>query len=112
MGLPIDPISAGLAGVEALTGIATAVAGIKDMNKRRETEMMIAKMSYADQKKLNEKLLKSKTTTDRMGLLVSEVSKIQAAKVTAAGQDKWRNIAIIGLALTFLVVVIVVTRKK
>lgn len=97
-------VEAAAAVVQTLTGVATAIAQIKDANKRREMEMAIARMSAADQVKLNEKILRSSNKNAQLQML------IEATTRTAESNKKlvyW----VIGGSLLFLLLAVYISKK-
>jgi hypothetical protein len=81
-GLPIgDLVSAG-------TAIASTIAQISDMNKRRRFEENLALLSNRQQQELNEKLLAASTQTERLEILSSSmVTYLIANEKTTASMD-------------------------
>jgi cell division septum initiation protein DivIVA len=74
------------AGVQAATAIASTIAGINDMNKRRQTETALSYLTSQQQDQLNRDLLKAKTQTERMQILSSAIVNYAIANETS--QDK------------------------
>ena len=107
------PITAITAAVSVGSGIANTVSGIKDTNKRREVEAALQRLSYDDQRKLNEKMAKASNQTERLSILIAEVNKYNVEKIKEQGRKDTRNaIIIIGGSIVFLVAMVLVTRKK
>lgn len=97
-------VEAAAAVVQTLTGVATAIAQIKDLKKRREMEMAISRMSAADQVKLNEKILRSSNKNAQLQML------IEATTRTAESNKKlvyW----VIGGSLLFLLLAVYISKK-
>lgn len=113
----IDPLAAVGVGVQALTGIAGTIAGINDMKKRREYEQAMGLLSNAQQKELNEKLLKANTQNERLQILSSAILQYTINAQTA--QDKSNTVMLIiagAIGVTLIIGAIIyavaVKRKK
>jgi hypothetical protein len=112
----IDPLAAVSAGVSALTGIATTIAGINDMKKRRDYEFAMGLLSNAQQKELNEQLLKANTQNERLQILSSAILQYTISAQSSA--DKTNQVMLIiaaAIGVTLIIggiVYAVVKRKK
>lgn len=107
------PVSASLAAISAGTQIASTVAQIKDVNKRRDIEMAISRLSADDQKKLNQKIARVQSQNDRLNILASEITKIQIEQIKEKRKKETTTaIIIIGGSLIVLVSVFLLTRAK
>jgi hypothetical protein len=89
-------------GVQAATAIAQTIAGINDMNKRRQTETALSYLSAQQQDQINSQLLKAKTQTERMQILSSAIVSYAIANETS--QDKQQTMmyvlaGVMGVAL-------------
>ncbi len=104
----IDPLAAVSTGVSALAGIASTIAGISDMKKRRDYEFAMGLLSNAQQKELNEKLLKANTQNERLQILSSAI--LQYTISAQASADKSNRVMLIiaaGVAATLIIGAIV-----
>ena len=107
------PVSAGLAVVSAGTQIASTVASIKDVNKRRDIEMAISRLSADDQRKLNQKIARVQSQNDRLNILAEEITKVQIEQLKEKRKKETTTaIIIIGGSLVVLVAVFLLTRTK
>lgn len=107
------PVSASLAVVSAGTQIASTVAQIKDVNKRRDIEMAISRLSADDQKKLNQKIARVQSQNERLNILASEITKVQIEQIKEKRKKETTTaIIIIGGSLIVLVSVFLLTRTK
>jgi hypothetical protein len=103
------PIQAGIAVASATV---SAVTQIKDTNKRREVELAISRLSYRDQRDLNEKVARAKNQNERLAILIQEVNRIKIEQEKEKTKRDTRNaILIIGGALVVLVAVVLLKRK-
>lgn len=107
------PVTAALAVSQIGGTVANTISGIKDVAKRREVETAIQRLSYEDQKKLNEKMARATTQNERLSLLVGEVNKFNVEKIKEQGKKDTRNaIIIIGGSFLFLIAVVILTKRK
>jgi hypothetical protein len=107
------PVTASLAVVSAGTQIASTVANIKDVNKRRDIEMAISRLSADDQRKLNQKIARVQSQNERLNILASEITKIQIEQIKEKRKkDTTTAIVIIGGSLVVLLAVFILTRTK
>jgi len=103
------PVQAGIA-VDSAT--VSAVTQIKDTNKRREVELAISRLSYRDQRDLNEKVARAKNQNERLAILIQEVNRIKIEQEKEKTKRDTRNaILIIGGSLVVLVAVVLLKRK-
>lgn len=103
------PVSAGVAVASAAV---SAVVEIKDAQKRREVELAISRLSYRDQRDLNEKVARAKNKNERLALLLQEVNKAKIEEQKEKTKKETRNaILIVGGALVVLVAVVLLKRK-
>ena len=107
------PVTAAAAIAGIGTGIANAVSGIKDTNKRREVELAISRMSADDQRKLNDKIARTQNQNDRLKILAEEITKIQVEQVKELRKKETTTaIIIITGSVVVLVAVFLLTRKS
>lgn len=100
------------AGVSALTGIATTIAGINDMNERRKFEQSLSVLSNEQQQQLNLKLLAANTQNERLSILSNSIVQFATANQQAAAKTK--TILLItagGLTLGLLITVVLMSKK-
>lgn len=103
------PVSAGIAVASAAV---SAVTQIKDTQKRREVELAISRLSYRDQKELNEKVSRGKNQNERLAILLQEVNRAKIEEQREKTKKDTRNaILIVGGALILLIAVVIVKRK-
>lgn len=112
----IDPLAAVGAGVSALTGIASTIAGINDMKKRRDYEFAMGLLSNAQQKELNEKLLNARTQNERLQIMSSAI--LQYTINAQASADKSNRVMLIiagvmgGVLIIGAIIYAVATKRK
>lgn len=100
------------AGIAVASATVSAVTQIKDTNKRREVELAISRLSYLDQKNLNEKVARAKNQNERLAILIQEVNRIKIEQEKEKTKRDTRNaIIVIGGALVVLVAVVLLKRK-
>jgi hypothetical protein len=100
------------AGIAVASATVSAVTQIKDTNKRREVELAISRLSYRDQRDLNEKVARAKNQNERLAILIQEVNRIKIEQEKEKTKRDTRNaILIIGGALVVLVAVVLLKRK-
>jgi hypothetical protein len=100
------------AGIAVASATVSAVTQIKDTNKRREVELAISRLSYRDQRDLNEKVARAKNQNERLAILIQEVNRIKIEQEKEKTKRDTRNaIIIIGGALVVLVAVVLLKRK-
>lgn len=97
MAVGIEPISAS---IQALTGIATAIASINDADKRRKFEQQIALMNFDQREKLDKALRESKSADGRqliVGQLLSgtSVARIDALSKVQVEKEKTKKVLLI-----------------
>jgi len=78
-GIGIEPISAG---ISAATQIVSTIAGISDMNKRRDVEQALGRLSLAEQNAIARELNRAKTQSERLAILTNAVASIRSAETT------------------------------
>lgn len=94
-------------------GIATTIAGISDMNKRRRFEESLALLSNRQKQDLNEKLLAAQTQTDRLAILSGSVVDYAIANENSASRKETTMYIIAGcLAAVILTAAIIYAVKK
>ncbi len=74
--------------VGALTGIASTIAGIGDMKKRREFEQKVALLTTQQQQQLNYDILRANTQTERLAILNQGLTDYAIAVTTSASSSK------------------------
>lgn len=105
-----DPISTG---IQAATSIATTVAGITDMAKRRQAEIGLNYLTAQQRNELNKQLAAAQTQSERMQILSSAIVQYAIANETQAQKSKTTiYIAAAGLSVALLVVAIVLIKSK
>lgn len=113
----IDPLAAVSTGVSALAGIASTIAGINDMKKRRDYEFAMGLLSNAQQKELNEKLLKANTQNERLQIMSSAILQYTIAAQNSADKSN-RVMLIIAASVAGILIIgaivyaVAVKRKK
>jgi hypothetical protein len=98
--------SSAMGGVSSIVGAGTAIAqtiaGINDMNKRRQTETALSYLTAQQQAELNQQLAAAQTQTDRMQILSNAV--VQYAIANQASKNRQQSsmyivAALMGIAL-------------
>lgn len=106
------PVTIG-ASVQGATAIATTIASIKDMQKRREFEQQLSLLSNAQQNDLNNKLLASNSQTERLQILSSAVLQYTIAAQSSQQKSQTVMLIVAGvLGAVLLGVALVYTLKK
>jgi len=107
------PVRAITAAVDVGTSVASTVAGIKDMNKRRDIETAISRLSAEDQRKLNQKIARVQSQNERLNILAEEITKVQIEQLKEKRKKETTTaIIVIGGSLVLLVAVFLLTRSK
>jgi hypothetical protein len=78
-GIGIDPITAGIG---AATQIVGTIAQISDMQKRRDFDQAIGRLSLAEKTALERELGRANTQAQKLAILTNAVSAIRSAEVT------------------------------
>lgn len=93
--------------------VATTVAQVKDVQKRRDYETALNRLSYDDQKILNEKMAKASSQNERLAILVQEINKSSIASMQEESRrDTLNAVIIIGGSLVFLFAIVFLTKKS
>lgn len=101
------------AGVTIASAAVSAVTQIKDTQKRREVELAISRLSYRDQRDLNEKVARAKNQNEKLAILLQEVNKAKIEEQKEKTKKDTRNaILIVSGALVVLVAIVLLKRKK
>ncbi len=109
-GVSADPISAA---IEAAATIANTIAGINDMNKRRQFEQALSLLDNRQRNELNEKMLKAQTDSDRLQILSTTLVQFVIANETSgAKQDTVLYVVAGSLAAVILIGAIIYSVKK
>lgn len=109
-GMAFDPVSGG---IQAATAIASTIANISDMAKRRRFEQAISLLSLQQQKELNDKLAKANTQTDRLAILSANIVQYAIANDNrTANKDIALYIVSGSLAVVLLTAAIFYSIKK
>lgn len=110
--LPIDPISAG-------TQIASTVAQINDINKRRNFEQNLAMLSNKQKNDLEIALQRTNNINARIEILSNAVAQIRSAQSTAiltttiqerSRRERTIALVVIGGALAILLGVVLIKK--
>jgi len=78
-GIGIDPITAGIG---AAAQVAQTIANIVDMQKRRDFDQAIGRLSLAEKMALDRELGRANTQAQKLAILTNAVSAIRSAEVT------------------------------
>lgn len=78
LGIGLDPISAGLG---VATQIAGTIAQISDMNKRRDFDQAMGRLSLAERTALERELGRANTQAQKLAILTQAVSAIRSVEV-------------------------------
>lgn len=100
------------ASVQALTGIASTIAGISDMNKRREIERSLAVLNNQQKKQLDQQLLAAKTQTERLSILSNAVVNFAISNQQAANRTKMILFITAGVLATGLLTLVIIKMRK
>lgn len=93
--------------------VATTIAQVKDVKKRRDIEMAISRLSYDDQRKLNEKMARAKNDNEKLAILVEQVNAYNIASMKEQSTKDTRNaLIVIGSAIVLLVAVVILKRRN
>ena len=108
----------GAAVVGAITGVAKAIAGVKDMKLRLDIERNIKFLTQKQQIELDKQLLNAATQDKKTEILVNAVSKIrggqsaaiitasiQARKADQVKQERTNAIIVIGGAVAIMIAI-------
>lgn len=99
-------------GVKAFTNITSSITSVVDTGKKRQYEQAVSNLSFEQQKKLNEQLLKAKSQQDRIAILSNVALQVQESK--KARQTKEiiiLSVVVLGSALAILAAVYVLKKK-
>lgn len=106
----VDPISAGIG---AATAIAQTIAGINDMNKRRQFEASVALLDNRQRSELNKQLAAASTQSDRMAILSGSMVQFAIANENAAAKRETVMYIIAGsMAAVLLTVAVIISVKS
>jgi len=106
----IDPVSAV---TQIGTATANTIAGISDMNKRREFDQALQSLTNSQQQELNEKLLSANTQNDRLRILSESMTNYLIANQAKGTTSNIFLYAIAGvLAIGLFVGVIYLSKSK
>ena len=98
--------------VQAGTAIASTIAAIGDMNKRRRFEEQLALLSNNQQKQLNERLLQANSDNARLQILSSSMVEYAVANQRSqASKDTVLYIIASALAVVILTTAVVYAVK-
>jgi hypothetical protein len=116
--MPLGGAATVAAVVGAITGVAKAIAGVKDMKLRADIERNIKFLSQKQQQDLNNELQKAATQDKQTEILVNAVSKIrggqsaaiitasiQARKADQVKQERTNAIIVIGGAVGIMIAI-------
>jgi hypothetical protein len=116
--MPLGGAATVAAVVGAITGVAKAIAGVKDMKLRADIERNIKFLSQKQQQDLNNELQKAATQDKKTEILVNAVSKIrggqsaaiitasiQARKADQVKQERTNAIIVIGGAVGIMIAI-------
>ena len=93
--------------IGAATSIATTIAGISDMNKRRQFGQNLELLTAEQQKALNERLAKGQTQAARESILVNSMLEFRKTnQETAAKRDATRLYALCGVGVSALACIV------
>lgn len=113
----LNPLDVVGAGVQVFGAIAGTIAGINDQKKRRDYEFAMGLLSNAQQKELNEKLLKANSQNERLQIMSSAI--LQYTISAQASADKSNRVmliiaAVIGVSLMIggIIYAVAVKRNK
>ncbi len=98
----LNPIGAVVGIASGLTAIAGEIIAIKDKKKQQEYTNAINNMSYADQVALNQQMLRTSTTTQRIEVLANAVATVRTAQAVQDSKNANTTMFLIlggGLAL-------------
>ena len=110
LGIALDPYTAS---AETLVNIGKTVAEISDMKKRREYEQVLSKLSFEEQKRLNNELAKAKSQSDRLSILAQNYSSLQQLQIAEQGKKETRlAIIVLGGAVALLLAVYLIKKAK
>lgn len=94
-------------------GVTSTVSQISDTTKRRNVEAALQRLSYNDQKNLNEKIARAQSDSERLNILINAVSQ----QSISAQQSKVKTETILlivfsSLAVVTLITVLIIKNKK
>ena len=116
--MPLGGAATAAAVVGAITGVAKAIAGVKDMKLRTDIERNIKFLTQKQQIELDKQLLNAATQDKKTEILVNAVSKIrggqsaaiitasiQARKADQVKQERTNAIIVIGGAVAIMIAI-------
>ena len=122
--MPLGGAITAAAVVAAATGVAKAIAGVKDMKLRLDIERNIKFLSQKQQQDLNEQLQKAATQDKQTEILINAVSKIrggqsaailtasiEARKADQVKQERTNAIIVIGGAVGIMIAIYLLKKK-
>jgi hypothetical protein len=93
--------------ISAGTAIASTIASISDMNKRRKFEQTLAMLSNEQQQELNQQLLATNNDNTRLQMLTNAITNIRVAGVQTIGKNETtKMIVIAGSAVIVLGIIV------
>jgi hypothetical protein len=109
-GMSMDVVSGA---INAATSIATTVAGITDMAKRRNAEIGLNYLTVQQKNELEKQLAAAQTQTERMQILSSAIVQYAIANEANAQKSKtYLYIAAAGLSVVLLATAIILIKSK
>ena len=122
--MPLGGAATAAAVVGAITGVAKAIAGVKDMKLRTDIERNIKFLTQKQQIELDKQLLNAATQDKKTEILVNAVSKIrggqsaaiitasiQARKADQVKQERTNAIIVIGGAVAIMIAIYLLKKK-
>lgn len=114
------PVQAASAGVGAITGIASTIAGIKNMNEQTNIQRNLGYLNAAQTKELEQKLQRTTSLDKRLEILANAASNVRAAQSSAilgsninakSRKETTTAILVVGGAIAILIAIVIIKKK-